>query len=70
MTVPLNELVGLPLDTPVTELACVAEQFCETLFDRASCGDANVQREIVELRVASLIWAYAKRETRLCAEFR
>ncbi|MDP1613617.1 MAG: hypothetical protein Q8M11_21365 [Sulfuritalea sp.] len=62
MAAPLNEIIGLPRATPATELARAAERCCETLFARASCGDTNAQREIVELRVASLIWAYAKRE--------
>ena len=64
MIAPLNEIIGLPLATPAPELACAAERCCEALFDRASCGDVGAQREIVELRVASLIWAYANREAR------
>lgn len=70
MIAPLNEIVGLPLATPATELASAAEQRCETLFDRASSGDERAQQEIIELRVASLIWAYANRERRLPADFR
>jgi hypothetical protein len=69
MIAPLNEIIGLPPATSATELASAAERCCETLFDRASGGDASVQREIVELRVASLIWAYANREARHPAEF-
>jgi len=62
MIAPLNEIIGLPLATPAAELASAAEKCCESLFDRASCGDTSAQREIVELRVASLIWAYAERQ--------
>ncbi|MFH1872509.1 MAG: hypothetical protein ABIK82_19895 [Pseudomonadota bacterium] len=69
MIAPLNEIIGLPLATPATELACAAERCCQVLFDRASGGDASAQREIVELRVASLIWAYANREARYASEF-
>lgn len=64
MIAPLNEIIGLPLATPATVLACAAEQCSETLFNRASGGDTDAQREIVELRVASLIWAYGNRENR------
>ncbi len=69
MIAPLNEIVGLPLATPATELASAAERCCQTLFDRASSGDERAQHEIVELRVASLIWAYANREARHPSEF-
>ena len=68
MIAPLNEIVGLPFATPATELACAAEQRCETLFDKASSGDERAQHEIIELRVASLIWAYANREARQRSE--
>lgn len=64
MVTPLNEIIGLPPATPAPELASAAERCGEALFDRASCGDASAQREIVELRVASLIWAYAGQEAR------
>lgn len=69
MIAQLNEIIGLPLATPATELACAAERCCQALFDHASGGDASAQREIVELRVASLIWAYANREARHLSEF-
>lgn len=70
MIAPLNEIIGLPLAAPATEVACAAERCCQTLFDRASSGDERAQQEIVELRVASLIWAYANREARSQADFR
>lgn len=69
MTAPLNEIIGLPPATSATELACAAERCRDMLFDRASSGDENAHRELVELRVASLIWAYANPETRQRAEF-
>lgn len=70
MIAPLNEIIGLPPATPAIELACAAEMCGEALFVRASGGDQSVQREIVELRVALLIWAYANREARLISEYR
>lgn len=69
MIAPLNEIIGLPPATPVIELACAAERCSQALFDRASGGDASAQHEIVELRVALLIWAYANREARLFSEY-
>lgn len=66
----LNEIVGLSPATAPTELACAAERCCQSLFDKASSGDANAQRKIVEIRVASLIWAYANPESRHVAEER
>lgn len=69
MIAPLNEIIGLPIATSANELARVAEQCSESLFDRASSGDEHAQREIVQLRVASLIWAYANREARYLSEF-
>lgn len=68
MIAPLNELIGLPPATPATELACAAERCGEALFMRAE-GDEGVQREIVDLRVALLIWAYANREPRQFLEY-
>lgn len=68
MIAPLNELIGLPPATPASDLAFAAERCGQALFDRASGGDASVRREIVELRVASLIWAYANREARQFSE--
>ncbi|MDZ4252142.1 MAG: hypothetical protein U1A72_06160 [Sulfuritalea sp.] len=70
MVTPLNEIIGLPPATPAPDLACAAERCSEALFDRASDGDASAQREIVELRVASLIWAYAGEEVRPKAALR
>lgn len=70
MIAPLNEIIGLPFATPAIELACAAERCCAALFDRASDGDASVKREIVELRVALLIWAYTNREARQFSEYR
>lgn len=70
MIPPLNEIIGLPLATPAIELACAAERCGEDLFFRASGGDESVKREIVELRVALLIWAYANREVRPVSAYR
>lgn len=69
MIASLNELIGLPVATPANEVAWAAERCGQTLFDRASCGDVSAQREIVALRVASLIWAYANREARQFSEW-
>lgn len=70
MIAPLNEIIGLPLTTPATDLACAAEKCGQILFDVACAGDVDVQRKIVELRVASLIWAYGNRENRHLAKLR
>ena len=69
MIQPLNEIVGLPPATAPAELAGAADRYCQTLFDRASCGDADARRQLVELHVAYLTWAYASRQARQFAQF-
>jgi hypothetical protein len=60
----LNELVGLPPATSPAELACASEKHFQTVFDRATAGDVNAQRELVTLRLAYLNWAYASPDAR------
>ena len=57
----LNEIVGLPANTPESEIERAAENCSQTLFDRAAHGDENAQQKLIELHVAYLNWAYAKR---------
>lgn len=64
MIQPLNEIIGLPLAASPGELASAADRCCETLFDLASVGDAQARRQLVELHVAYLVWAYTGRELR------
>jgi hypothetical protein len=55
----LNDIVGLPSATSSTEIAHAADLRAETLFSRASGGDSDAQRALVELQCAYLVWAYA-----------
>jgi len=64
MIQPLNEIIGLPPAASPGELASAADRCCQTLFDRASVGDAKARRQLVELHVAYLVWAYSSRESR------
>jgi hypothetical protein len=58
MTCALNEIVGLPSDTPPTELACAADRYCEALFDKAACGDWLAHNDLLRVHAAYLVWAY------------
>jgi hypothetical protein len=60
----LHEIVGLSPATSVTEIAHAADQHSETLFSRASGGDSDAQRALIELQFAYLVWAYAKPATK------
>lgn len=55
----LNEIVGLPPAAPAEALGLASEQCFLALFERASGGDVQAQRELVRLRLAFLNWAYA-----------
>lgn len=55
----LNEIVGLPPAAPPEELGHASEQRFRALFEQASGGDVQAQRELVRLRLAYLNWAYA-----------
>ena len=59
----LHQIVGLPPSVPVTELACAADEYSGALFARAANGDSAAQRQLVELQVAYMIWAYAGKAT-------
>lgn len=61
---PLHEIVGLPPETPPAELHCASERHLRTAFERASRGDKNAHRELIDLRLAYLNWAYANSEGR------
>jgi len=56
---PLNEIVGLPAATSPADIACASERHFLALFDQASRGDPDAQRDLVRLRLAYLNWAYA-----------
>ena len=55
----LHDIVGLPSATSSMEIAHAADLRSETLFSRASGGDTDAQRALVELQCAYLVWAYA-----------
>lgn len=61
---PLNEIVGLPAASAPADIARVSEQRYLALFDQASRGDPQSQRELVSLRLAYLNWAYLGDEAR------
>jgi len=60
----LTEMIGLPTDAGLNEIAQAADRQSETLFAKSADGDATACRQLVELQVAYLVWAYAKREIR------
>ncbi len=55
----LHEIVGLPSATAPMEIAHAADRHSTTLFSRASGGDSDAQRALIELQFAYLVWAYA-----------
>jgi hypothetical protein len=55
----LNDIAGVPSTSPQGELEDVAGKYRETLWTLASTGDATARRQVVELRIADLIRAYA-----------
>lgn len=59
MIPPLNEIVGLPPATSPVDMDCAAETYFKTVLEKASAGDAQSQRDLIQLRVAYLNWAYA-----------
>ena len=63
MTHSLSVMIGLPATTSPPEIARAADQYSEELFKRASGGDPNAQRDLVQLQFAYLTWAYANRKT-------
>ena len=66
----LNDIIGLPAAAPPTEVAHAADRHCDALFGRASGGDPRAQRELVELQVAYLTWAYANSKSQQPTERR
>lgn len=60
----LTEMIGLSTDAGPNEIALAADRHSETLFAQSADGDAVARRQLVELQVAYLVWAYAKKETR------
>lgn len=56
---PLNEIVGLPAATSSADIAYASERHFLVLFEQASRGDPDAQRDLVRLRLAYLNWAYA-----------
>jgi len=65
---PFHKIIGLPHDTAPDELARAADKRWQILIDGASSGDAQAQRELVELHVAYLIWAYAPKRSGILAD--
>ena len=63
MILALNDIIGLPFATPAIEMALAAECARLTLFDKASVGDPSARRELIELEVAYLNWAYTPKKT-------
>jgi hypothetical protein len=57
------EIVGSPSSIAHHEPVGIAGRYCETLWDLASTGDVAARRQVVELHVAYLVWAYAGRGT-------
>jgi hypothetical protein len=57
----LNDLVGLPSNSPITEIAHAADRCSEGLLKRSMEGEAVAQRELITLKCAYLVWAYAHR---------
>lgn len=60
----LDEIVGLPVAAAPADIAGATEQQFQTLFEKASRGDVAAQRELVNLRLAYLNWAYAGQRLR------
>lgn len=58
----LQEIVGLPESAPALTIAHAADRHSDDLFSRASSGDTQAQRAVVELQFAYRIWAYARQE--------
>lgn len=65
----LHDLVGLPAAASSMEIAHAADQHSATLYSRASNGDSDAQRALVELHCAYLIWAYASSTIRSAASY-
>lgn len=63
---PLHEIVDLPVATPPAKIADAIEERFRALFSRASRGDQVAQRELINLRLAYLNWAYAGQLVRKC----
>jgi hypothetical protein len=61
----LTEIVGLPNDTAVNDIARAADQRSEKLMTLASGGDATARRELIELQIAYRIWAYSARQSKV-----
>ena len=60
----LHDIVGLPSATSSPEIAHATDLRSKALFNRASNGDSDAQRALVELQYAYLVWAYASQEIR------
>ena len=58
----IYEIVGLPTGASAVAIAHAADRHSDDLFSRASNGDTQAQRAVVELHYAYRIWAYAKQE--------
>jgi hypothetical protein len=58
----LNELVGLPSGSPITEIAHAADRRSEGLLQRSMDGDTEAQRDLITLKFAYLVWAYARQD--------
>lgn len=59
MVPALDEIVGLPPETPPAELYLASETSFLRVLRSASLGDAEARREVLRLRLAYLNWAYA-----------
>ncbi len=65
----LHELVGLPSVASATAIAHAADQHSAALFSRASSGDSDAQRALIELQCAYLVWAYASPKISTAASY-
>lgn len=57
----LNDIIGLPLAASAAELGHASEKHFQRVYERASLGGIEAQRELITLRVAYLNWAYGSR---------
>ncbi len=55
----LDEIVGMPPETPPAELDLASEKRFLRVLRSASLGDAQARHELLQLRLAYLNWAYA-----------
>lgn len=56
----LNDIIGLPPAASAAELGHASEKHFQRVYERASLGGIEAQRELITLRVAYLNWAYAR----------